>query len=282
MARPRQAHGLRSKVYTPVLLELFRSKYRPGDSEVSFTLEEVRAEVQRQGLEVRNAADIIYRMKSRTILPEEIRNNGFHILAITGRGRYALRVGDTTLIDYPDDDVFYEVVDRTPPQVRALLDADFGSLDEQGLLSVLRYNDLFSDFLGVRTFHLKGHVRRSVPGVGQAEVDDVHVAVVGIAEGEGQTFVVPVEAKAKDDPVNRVQIAMQIRYAHHSFPGLPVRPLTVKLFPDGLVLFIEFNPTTEPNDLEISRYRYYRVVDASPGPDESSIRADESHRRSEF
>jgi hypothetical protein len=127
------------------------------------------------------------------------------------------------------------------------------------LLSVLRYNDAFSIFLGCRVHHLKSHVRKSVPGVGQAEVDDVHVAVQVEANGVESLTIVPVEAKAKDDPVNRVQIAMQVRYAFHAFPGLPVRPITVKLFETGTILFMEFNSTTDPNGLDVLRYCHFRV-----------------------
>src|SRR5262249_49554356 len=162
-------------------------------------------------------------------LPEEIQLAGFRILIITNRGEYALIRGEATLIDYPARTQIIGVVDKTPDAVRRLVDEDFGSVDEQTLLSVLRYNDLFSTFLGIPTFHLKSHVRKSVPGVGQAEVDDVHVAIMPGTSDTPELVIVPVEAKAKDDPVNRAQIVMQIRYAQHAYPALQARPLTVKL-----------------------------------------------------
>ena len=85
--------------------------------------------------------------------------------------------------------------------------------------------------------------------------------VFALADGDGgRVTLVPVEAKAKDDPVNRVQIAMQVKYAKHAFPTLPVRPLTVKLFDDGLILFMEFNPSTVATELEIVRSAHYRLV----------------------
>lgn len=263
MPRPIQAHGLRSKVYTPILLAIFRRKYVQGATTVTFTLEEVRAELAAAGLEARNTADLIYRMKSRTVLPAEITDKGFRVLAITGRGTYALTVAESTLINYPERKEVTDVHDRTPFAVRRLLADDFGNTDEQGLLSVLRFNDVFSQFLRVQVFHLKGHVRKSVPGQGQVEVDDVHVALSGGLDDP--LILIPVEAKAKDEPVNRVQIAMQVKYANHAFPGLLVRPLTVKLFADGLVLLMEFNPSTNPADLNIVKSAYYRIV-RSPLP----------------
>lgn len=258
MPRPLQAHGLRSKVYTPILLAIFRRKYVPGVQTVTFTLEDLRAELAEAGLQARNLADLIYRMKSRTVLPEEITSKGFRVLEITGRGVYALTVADSTLIEYPEPSGVIEVHDRTPHAVRRLLADDFGNTDEQGLLSVLRYNDVLSNFLRVQVFHLKGHVRKSVPKQGQVEVDDVHVALSGGLDDP--LILIPVEAKAKDEPVNRVQIAMQVKYAHHAFPGLLVRPLTVKLFADGLLLLMEFNPSTNPADLRIVKSAYFRIV----------------------
>jgi hypothetical protein len=270
MARPIQAHGKRSKVYGPVLIAIFRRKFKEGMVSVTFTLDEIRAELIAQDLEARNAPDLIYRMKSRTQLPEEIQLLGFRILSITGRGKYALLLGDETLIGYPDRVNVEEIEDRTPAAVRELLPEDFGAVDEQMLLSVLRYNDLFTRFLGVPTFHLKSHVRKSVPNVGQAEVDDVHVAIMPGRSDRSRLVIVPVEAKAKDDPVNRVQIAMQVRYAMHAYPNLDVRPLTVKLFDDGVILFMEFEPTFEPNDLAILRHTYYRLTAPQTSPKETT------------
>lgn len=258
MGRALQSHGNRSKVYGPVLLAIFRRKYQVGMTLIEFTLDELRAEVEAQGVEARNIPDLIYRMKSRTRLPDEIQAVGFRILTIIGRGKYALMHGDATLIDYPMRVEVEVVPDVTPLAVRQLMPEDFGSVDEQTLLSVLRYNDLFSKFLGAPTFHLKSHVRKSVPNVGQAEVDDVHVAVVGSGATQ-KLVIVPVEAKAKDDPVNRAQIVMQIHYAHHAYPGLAARPLTVKLFEDGVILFMEFAPTVKHNELCVVRHAYYRL-----------------------
>ena len=42
MVRPLQAHGRRSKVYTPVLIALFRKGFVKGAIRIAFTLEDVR------------------------------------------------------------------------------------------------------------------------------------------------------------------------------------------------------------------------------------------------
>ena len=269
MTRPLQAHGLRSKVYSPVLLAIFKRKFVDGAQRIEFTLDEVRDELVAHGVQARNVPDVIYRMKSRTALPEEIQSAGFRVLEITGRGTYAFVRSDSTLIAYPAQvGPVILIEDCTPTPVRRLLYGEargsFGAIDEQGFLSLLRYNDVFTQFLRVPTYHLKSHVRKSVPGVGQVEVDDVHVAFEGPASEPTSLTIVPVEAKAKDDPVNRAQIVMQIRYARHAFPTCSVRPLTVKLFETGLVLFMEFNVTLEPNDLSVVRHQYFMFGGAGP------------------
>jgi hypothetical protein len=263
LPRPVQSHGLRSKVYSPVLLAIFRRKFTSGAQRIVFTLEELRDELRAMGLEARNAADVIYRMKSRTILPEEIRKLGYHILEITSRGTYAFVIGESTLIEYPPQVDITEVHDLTPKAVRSLLHPDFGSIDEQGLLSICRYNDLLSRFLEATTFHVKSHVRKSVPGVGQAEIDDLHVEIHGSVHEPRELTIVPIEAKAKDDPVNRVQVVIQTKFARHAFPDHPCRPVTVKLFEDGRILFMEFNVTDEANALAVVRHRYFRVIEKS-------------------
>ena len=259
MNRPIQAHGLRSKVYTPILRAVFRKKYIEGATRVDFTLDDIRSELIAAGLQAKNAPDLIYRMKSRTALPEEIQALGFRILQITGRGKYALIVGQSTLIEYPEPREVVTVLDRTPLPVQELLGPDLGLLDEQAMLSVVRYNDLITHFLQAQAFHFKAHIRRSVPGVGQVEVDDLHLAVESTAPGQYRPVIVPIEAKAKDDPVNRVQIAAQIRFAQHEYPGFAVRPITIKLFADGLLLFMEFNPTTVPDELIVVGFSHYRL-----------------------
>jgi hypothetical protein len=264
VARPLQTHGQRSRVYVPILLHIFRRKYVPGSATVEFTKDDIREACLALGINAANVYDIIYRMKSRTVLPEEIQQLGFRVLRPIDRGRYVLEQAESTLIAFPEGEA-ERIVDRTPMAVRRMLGPALGEIDEQGLLAIVRYNDLISRFLGVETYHLKGHVRRSVRGVGQAEVDDVHIAVP--LEAGAPITVIPVEAKAKDEPINRAQIAMQVLYAHQAFLGHPVRPLTIKLFPDGELLFIEFADEIQPAALVPLAFARYRLV--SPGEDES-------------
>lgn len=216
MPRPLQSHGRRSRVYVPVLLYIFNQKYATGVEAIEFTMADIAEACRALGVSAANRPDIVYRMMSRTAIPEEIQALGFRVIRPIGRGRYVLEQAESTLIAFPECDMEF-VVDRTPRVVRQLLGDELGQIDEQGLLAVIRYNDLISRFLQARAFHLKGHVRKSVSGVGQAEVDDVHVALP--LDSDAPITIVPVEAKARDGPVNRAQIAMQVLYAREAFPN---------------------------------------------------------------
>jgi hypothetical protein len=257
MARSLQSHGKRSRVYVPVLLYIFKQKYTPDVEFIEFTLADVVEACNQLGVIAANHPDLIYRMKSRTIIPEEIQSLGFRVIRPIGRGKYVLEKAESTLIEFPES-VFETLIDQTPPVVRRLLGTNLGSIDEQGLLAIVRYNNLIAHFLKARVYHLKGHVRKSVAGVGQAEVDDVHIALP--LDADEPITIVSVEAKAKDEPVNRAQIAMQIMYAREAFPGYAIRPLTIKLFPDGEILFMEFADEIRTAALIPIAFARYRLI----------------------
>jgi hypothetical protein len=78
--RSLQTHGRNSKVYIPILLRIFERKYKEGDIVVAFTLDEVRQAAVELNLSIGNPGDLmIYRMRSRTVLPKEILEKGFYL-----------------------------------------------------------------------------------------------------------------------------------------------------------------------------------------------------------
>jgi hypothetical protein len=233
-----------------------RRKYTPGTQRIEFTKQEVEDVAARLGLKLGNAADVIYRMRSRTRLPDDILDLGFTILRGVGRGRYVLEVGGEALVHLPEHNVF-EHNDQTPLPVRRLLPEDLAELDEQGLLTIVSYCKLLDHFTGLTVYRLRSHVRKSVPGVGQAELDEIDV---GVALRDDDTPVVfPIEAKAADEVVNRVQIASAVAYCETYFVGHEIRPIVVKLTFDGVLHFLEFRATTSLPGLRILSSHGYRL-----------------------
>lgn len=244
MAKRREAeqqHGLQSRVYVPILRELVR-RFRESDSQrVEFTVRDVRQVADDLGIEIGNAPDLVYRMRARTRLPDDILDMGFTILRGVGRGRYALEVGGEAVVHLPEHEIL-DHNDQTPLPVRRLLPEDLADLDEQGLLTMVSYCKLLDHFTGLTVYRLRSHVRKSVPNVGQAEMDEIDVGVA--LRDDDVPVVFPIEAKAADEVVNRVQIATAVSYCQTYFPGHQIRPIVVKLTYDGVMHFLEFRATT--------------------------------------
>ncbi len=244
MAKRREAeqqHGLRSRVYVPILRELVRRFRKPGSQRVEFTVRDVREVADDIGIEIGNAPDLIYRMRARTRLPDDILDMGFTILRGVGRGRYALEVGGEAVVHLPEHEIL-DHNDQTPLPVRRLLPESLVDLDEQGLLTMVSYCKLLDHFTGLTVYRLRSHVRKSVPNVGQAELDEIDVGVA--MRDDDIPVVFPIEAKAADEVINRVQIATAVAYCQTYFSGHQIRPIVVKLTYDGVVHFLEFRPTT--------------------------------------
>lgn len=265
--RSSQTPGTNSVVYVPVILKLFRDRYRPGASTVIFSLDDVRNAVESVRAESatpdkvssRNPADVVYRMRSRTKLPAEILDKGFHILRPIGRGQYQFERAAAGIIEPPATDPI-SAIDQTPMPVRRLLPETLAEMDEQAVLSVVGYCQLLDHFTGMKVYRLRSHVRKSVPGVGQAELDAIDV---GIASAEDEAPVVfPIEAKAVSDALNRVQIHNMVQYAKHYYPGLTVRPLALKVDYQSVLHIMEFNVPGRAGDLRVVRSASY-LIDTS-------------------
>jgi hypothetical protein len=242
------------KVYGPILLHIFRARWRQGASSVLFTLDDVRNAADELDLEVRNPADLIYRMRSRTVLPKEILEKGFFILRAIGRGQYQFEKGSSTIFE-PLDSTVTEALDITPLPVRRLLPEKLSEMDEQAVLTVASYCKLFDHFTGLQIYRLRSHVRKSVPGVGQAELDAIDVGVA--LRDDEMPIVFPIEAKAAADALNRVQIFNMIQYSRHYFPGLIIRPLAIKVDDDSILHIMEFSAATKAADLKIIKSGSY-------------------------
>jgi hypothetical protein len=255
--RPVQAHGLNSRVYGPILLHIFNARWRQGAATVLFTLDDVRTAAETLKLEIRNPADLIYRMRSRTVLPKEILDKGFYILRAIGRGRYQFEKGSSTIFT-PLTSEIMEALDLTPLPVRRLLPEKLADMDEQAVLTIASYCKILDHFTGLTVYRLRSHVRKSVPGIGQAELDAIDVGVA--LRDDEMPVVFPVEAKAAPDALNRVQIFNMVQYATHYFPGMIIRPLAIKVDEDSALHVMEFNVAAKAADLKVVKSASYALV----------------------
>jgi len=237
-------------------MHIFRDKFDEDCEFIDFTLDDVRKTADLLGIKARNAADVIYRMRSRTILPPEITDKGFFVLKAIGRGRYRLEKAPSTILDIPVGAIL-DALDITPLPVRRLLPAELAKIDEQGLLTIVNYCNILAHFTGLRIYRLRSHFRRSVIVIGQVELDALDV---GVALSDDETPILfPVEAKALHEPINRVQIAGLVQFCEQYYPKYSIRPLIVKVDHNSLVHLLEFNATPNPGDLTIVKAATYRI-----------------------
>ena len=65
-----------------------------------------------------------------------------------------------------------DIPDATPELIRA-----YALDDEQALLAIVRYNRLIDTFLGLTTYSLQNHLRTTVQGMGQIEIDELYIGL---------------------------------------------------------------------------------------------------------
>jgi hypothetical protein len=144
------------------------------------------------------------------------------------------------------------IPDATPEIIR-LYKLD----DEQALLAVVRYNRLIDIFLGLTAFSLQNHLRTSVKGVGQIEIDELYVGI----DTRGCHYAIPVQAKGHKDQIGVVQTAQDVRYASSAFPDMRCRPIAAQFMTDGVVALFEL--TLDDDEVKVVDERHYRLVPAA-------------------
>lgn len=212
------------------------------------------AEILREwGRRVRNLGDVTYTYRGgRRQLPEHISSTGNWVIEARGRGVYAFRrLSRSPYIDIPEDLDTISILDATPEVILR-----YGSTDEQGLLTKVRYNRLVDTFLGVTAYHLQSHVRAYIPNSGQVEIDDLYFGV----DTNGRQYVIPIEAKTADEPLGVIQVVSLNDFGWEVYPELILRSIAVKSWHDGTIFFIEFNNSRDSNEIKVVTYKRYRLI----------------------
>lgn len=87
-----------------------------------------------------------------------------------------------------EDLVWIGVPDATPELI-----SQYALDDEQALLAIVRYNRLIDIFLGLATYSLQNHLRTTVKGIGQIEIDELYIGL----DSNGCHYAIPVQAKGE-------------------------------------------------------------------------------------
>lgn len=242
--------------YLALIEKIFFDRYRKGAKEVTFERDELVKAAKDLGIELpKNLGDVVYAVRYRVPLPErmlELQPRGYEwTLEGIGRAKYAFRLARANRIAPNPNLVTVKIPDATPEVISA-----YALSDEQALLAKVRYNRLVDIFLGIATYSLQNHLRTTVTGVGQIEIDEVYV---GLDRG-GRQFVIPVQAKGGSDQLSPVQTKQDIACCAQKFPGLICRAVSAQFMADDRIALFEL--TIEDDSIKVVSESHYRLVPA--------------------
>lgn len=243
--------------YQLLIEGVFFDGYRKGSMQFEWAREDLEAKAKQLEIKLpKNLGDVIYAIRYRSELPQRIlatQPKGLEwIIEGAGTARYRFRLVSATRIIPSENLVTIGIPDATPELIRA-----YALDDEQALLAVVRYNRLIDTFLGLTTYSLQNHLRTTVQGIGQIEIDELYFGL----DRNGCHYAIPVQAKGGKDQIGVVQTSQDIAFVAQKFPGMRCRAISAQFMTDGSVAMFEL--TLQAGDVKIVQERHYRLVPAS-------------------
>lgn len=243
--------------YVEIVSEVFRRHYRKGAVKVAFEREEFAAIAEANGIKLpKNLGDAVYSFKYRVPMPASIAETaplGYEwIIAGAGRAKYEFRLVRPLDISPRADKLVVKIPDATPEIIGA-----YALGDEQALLAKVRYNRLIDVFLGITASSLQNHLRTTVRGIGQIEIDELYVGL----DRNGRQYVVPVQAKGGKDKHGRQQTEQDIACCKEKFPALLCRPVSAQFVAKNKIAMFEL--AEQGGDIKIVSEEHYELVPAS-------------------
>jgi hypothetical protein len=248
--------------YAEIIQDIFKSHYRRGIDAFEFE----RAEIERvaKKLEIvlpKNQGDLIYSFRYRVELPVAIASTAPKgrewVIMPAGRARYRFSLTKINRIAPRGELIATKIPDATPEIVAAYTQGD-----EQALLAKLRYNRLIDLFLGLTTYSLQNHMRTTVKGVGQIEIDELYVGVDRV----GAHHVIPIQAKGGKDQLSVIQTSQDIDFCHQKFPKLRCRAISAQFIDKNRIALFEL--TVSDGEIKVVDERHYVLVASDQITDE--------------
>lgn len=255
----------KSNRYQALIEKIFFDHYTDGENSLDFTRQEIKDAAASLDIVLPdNLGDVIYSFRFRTDLPNSILDTqpeGMEwVIELAGRSCYRFSLVKINRILPREDLAWIDIPDATPEVIRA-----YALDDEQALLAIVRYNRLIDTFLGLTTYSLQNHLRTTVPGIGQIEIDELYVGI----DKHGCHHIIPVQAKGGKDQISIVQTSQDIRFAEEKFPNVRCRAVSAQFMEDKIVAL--FDLTLQNGEIKVVEERHYRLVPAKK-LDQAAIR----------
>ncbi|QYE35233.1 endonuclease [Polymorphobacter sp. PAMC 29334] len=223
--------------YQALIERIFLDRYTPGATVVEFERHDIPTAAEAMGRDrPKNLGDVIYALRYRTSMPASVlatQPEGMEwIIEGSGRARYRFCLVPLNRIVPRNDMASIAIPDSTPEIIRA-----YALDDEQALLAIVRYNRLIDIFLGLTTYSLQNHLRTSVKGIGQIEIDELYLGL----DRHGCHYVIPVQAKGGTDQISVVQTKQDIAWCRQRFEGVRPRAISAQFMRDDKIAMFELS-----------------------------------------
>ncbi|PVZ85146.1 endonuclease [Serratia sp. S1B] len=247
----------KSNNYLAIIERIFFSHYQVGMREFEFNRTEIAVMAVELGIDIpKNIGDVIYSVRYRIDLTDKISSTAEpgHEWIISGvkRAGYKFHQVKMNRVVPRDDLVTIKIPDATPEIIER-----YALSDEQALLAKVRYNRLIDTFLGITASSLQNHLRTTVKGVGQIEIDEIYVAV----DKYGRQFVIPVQAKGGNDKHAVVQTKQDILCCAEKFPQLICKAVSAQFMENNKIAMFEL--VVQDDEVKIVDEKHYLLVSAS-------------------
>ncbi|MGC9417810.1 MAG: endonuclease [Rhodovulum sp.] len=251
--------------YQALIEKIFFDHYETDATTFEFTRQEIKQAAAELEIALPdNLGDVIYSFRFRTDLPGRVvatQPEGFEwVIELAGRSVYRFSLVKINRIVPREDLMKIGIPDATPEIIRR-----YALDDEQALLAIVRYNRLIDTFLGLTTYSLQNHLRTTVRGIGQIEIDELYVGL----DKRGCHYVIPVQAKGGKDQIGGVQTAQDIKFVEDKYPGLRCRAIAAQFMDDSVIALFEL--TLQDGEVQVVDEKQYRLV-PSEGLDREAIR----------
>ena len=248
--------------YERIIQHIFDQHFKVAESGFAFDRDEISDAARTLGVDApRNAGDLIYTYRSRRELPATIRERAPQgmewVIRAVGRGQYRFELVSTSTF-VPSRHLARTLIPDSTP---ALIDM-YRQSDEQALLAIIRYNRLVDVFTRLSCFSVQSHLRTSLGGIGQVEIDELYVGI----DRRGAHYVLPIEVKSASDKLGVPQVENMFALAAERFPRLIARPIGAQFVDDDVIALFEFERSDPTRSPAVSLERHYRLVPAEELP----------------
>lgn len=254
--------------YSQIIERIFLKYFKRGANEIPFERVDIIQAAENLSINLpKNIGDILYSFRYRAQLPESIAEKApagaEWIIRPAGRARYKFVLTTKSSIVPSTMLAETKIPDATPGVI-----SKYKLNDEQALLAKLRYNRLIDIFTGLTCYSLQNHLRTTVPGLGQVEMDEIYLGI----DKRGVHYVLPVQAKGGKDKIGVVQIEQDFAVCKAKFPRLICRSIAAQFIEEELIALFECEQTGK--GIRVTGEKHYRLVN----PDELTNEELEAYR----